>query len=119
MNTADDDVAPETRSVESRIGQFFNEAQETLRERCAECEAQVRKSPTQALLVAAGIGYVLNRLPLGTIVAALIRLILVLLRPAAILFCAVKVYDLLKEKQQKPEPAPVTPTAPPEPAPPF
>lgn len=72
-----------------------------------------------SLLAAAGIGYVVSRLPLGAIAAAFVRLFFALLRPAAILFGAIKVYDWLIQKPRRAPSIPATPAVPSDPAPPF
>lgn len=104
-------------TVEGRLGNLFNETRETLRRRRAECNEQVRRSPAQALLVAAGIGYAASKIPLGRIIGVAARLFFALIRPAAILFLMVKVYDLVNEKRKKSEP--ITLTGPPKAGPPF
>ncbi|HEY5894058.1 MAG TPA: hypothetical protein VIT91_12585 [Chthoniobacterales bacterium] len=106
------------RGLEDRLADFFNVTRETLRKRCDECEAFVRRSPTQSLLTAVGIGYILNKLPLVSIGVAIGRLVFALLRPAAILFCVIKIYDSLNRKQEGSAPV-TTPAAAPEAAPPF
>jgi hypothetical protein len=52
----------------------------------------VREKPTQSLLYAFAAGYVLNRLPLGRVLAGLARLLFVALKPAIFLYGAAKLY---------------------------
>ena len=55
----------------------------------------VREKPTQSLLYAFAAGYVLNRLPLGRVLAGFIRLLIVALRPAILIY---GVYDSFGKK---------------------
>ncbi len=65
-----------------------------------ECEKQVRKSPTTAVLSAMAVGYVLNRMPLRSIFMASFRLLSALTPPALFLFGAAKLYGFLKNREQ-------------------
>ena len=48
----------------------------------------VREKPTQSLLYAFAAGYILNRLPLGRVIGGLLRLLMVALRPAIVIYGA-------------------------------
>jgi hypothetical protein len=64
-----------------------------------ETEDYVRQKPTQSLLCAFMAGYVLNRLPLVRILAGLLRLLMVALRPAILIYGAAKLYQAAQEEQ--------------------
>ena len=59
----------------------------------------VREKPTQSLLYAFVAGYVLNRLPLGRVLAGVIRLLIVALRPAILLYGAARLYKAAQERE--------------------
>lgn len=58
-----------------------------------ETESYVRAKPAQALFYAVVAGYLLNRLPLGRIATALVRLLYVALKPAVLVYGASKLYE--------------------------
>ncbi len=59
----------------------------------------VREKPTQSLLYAFAAGYILNRLPLGRLIGGLLRLLLVALRPAIVIYGAAKLYQSAQERE--------------------
>lgn len=59
----------------------------------------VREKPTQSLLYAFAAGYVLNRLPLGRVIGGLLRLLMVALRPAIVVYGAAKLYQAAQERE--------------------
>ncbi len=61
-------------------------------ERLRRTRSYTRESPLRALGRAAVIGYLLRVLPVRALIGALVDLTLVLMRPAAMLFGAAKVY---------------------------
>jgi hypothetical protein len=65
----------------------------------SETEDYVRQKPTQSLLCAFVAGYILNRLPLGRIVAGLVRLLVAALRPAILIYGAAKLYQVAQEEK--------------------
>ncbi len=70
------------------------------------CEDKVRQSPLPAVLGAAAVGYVLKIAPLGLLLAALVRVLLLLAKPAIVVFGALKLYEYLKTNRP-PSTAPV------------
>src|SRR5213595_429605 len=56
----------------------------------SETEDYVREKPAQSLVWAFVAGYVLNRLPLGRVLSGLLRLLIVALRPAILIYGAAK-----------------------------
>jgi hypothetical protein len=59
----------------------------------------VREKPTQSLLYAFAAGYVLNRLPLGRVIGRLLRLLMVALRPAMVVYGAAKLYQAAQQRE--------------------
>ena len=58
-----------------------------------------RKEPIRALGVAFVAGLILTLLPIGAIVAGLVRLALALIRPALMILGASKLYDEIQKRQ--------------------
>ena len=65
----------------------------------SETEDYVREKPAQSLLWAFVAGYVLNRVPLGRILSGFLRLLIVALRPAILIYGAAKLYQAAQEEQ--------------------
>jgi hypothetical protein len=65
----------------------------------SETEDYVREKPAQSLVWAFVAGYVLNRLPLGRILSGLLRLLIVALKPAILVYGAAKLYQAAQEEQ--------------------
>jgi hypothetical protein len=65
----------------------------------SETEDYVREKPAQSLVWAFVAGYVLNRLPLGRILSGLLRLLIVALKPAILIYGAAKLYQAAQEDQ--------------------
>jgi len=65
----------------------------------SETEDYVREKPAQSLAWAFVAGYVLNRLPLGRILSGLLRLLIVALKPAILIYGAAKLYQAAQEEQ--------------------
>ncbi len=59
-----------------------------------------RQDPMRAVGVAFGVGLVLTLLPIGAMVAGLVRLALTLVRPALLILGATKVYDEIQKRNQ-------------------
>jgi hypothetical protein len=65
----------------------------------SETEDYVREKPAQSLVWAFVAGYVLNRLPLGRVLSGLLRLLIMALRPAILIYGAAKLYQAAQEEQ--------------------
>ncbi len=65
----------------------------------SETEDYVREKPAQSLVWAFVAGYVLNRLPLGRVLSGLVRLLIMALRPAILIYGAAKLYQAAQEEQ--------------------
>jgi len=65
----------------------------------SDTEDYVREKPAQSLVWAFVAGYVLNRLPLGRVLSGLLRLLIVALKPAILIYGAAKLYQAAQEEQ--------------------
>src|SRR4051812_34275847 len=74
----------------------------------SETGEYVREKPTQSLLYAFAAGYVLNRLPLGRVLAGLVHLLMFALKPAVLIYGATKLYQASQEPSNEVHPAPTT-----------
>jgi hypothetical protein len=64
-----------------------------------QTENYVRENPAQSLVYAFFAGLILNRLPIGRIVAAVFRLLLFALKPAILIYAATKLYQAIQEEE--------------------
>ena len=94
MNQSSADVAAE---LPERGVQWVKDQVETV---LSETEDYVRERPAQSLLWAFVAGYILNRLPLGRILSGLLRLLMVALKPAMLIYGAAKLYQSAQEEQR-------------------
>ena len=76
---------------------IFHKGEAFLRPRWEKVEDEVRKSPTKALLVAAGLGFILHRLPVRSILATNLKLLWALAPPAVMAMVAGKGLHALEE----------------------
>ena len=65
----------------------------------SETGEYVREKPTQSLFYAFAAGYVLNRLPLGRVLPGFIRLLIVALRPAILIYGVARLYQAAQERE--------------------
>jgi hypothetical protein len=72
-------------------------AQDQFSEALTQAEEFVREKPGQSLLIAFVLGLVLNRLPVGRLLAGVVRLLLMALKPAILVYGATKVYEAVQE----------------------
>jgi hypothetical protein len=78
------------RGVQYAQGQFS--------EVLTQAEEYVREKPAQSLLMALLAGFILNRLPVGRLLSAVVRLFLFALKPALLVYGATKVYEAVQEE---------------------
>jgi hypothetical protein len=64
-----------------------------------QTEEYVRENPGQSMLYAFVAGYLLNWLPIGRILGTIFRLLLVALKPAALIYGATRAYQALQEEE--------------------
>ena len=93
MNQSSAEVAAE---LPERGVQWVKDQVETV---LSETEDYVREKPAQSLVWAFVAGYVLNRLPLGRVLSGLVRLLIMALRPAILIYGAAKLYQAAQEEQ--------------------
>jgi len=72
--------------------------EDVLRKRWETLEESVRRSPTAAILIAAGAGYCLHRLPLRSILATQFKLLWALAPPGLLAAAATKAYQVMEER---------------------
>lgn len=87
-----------TEAVEDLFTDLIQKGEAFLRPRWEKVEEQVRESPTKAVLIAAGIGYVLHRLPLRSLLATNIKLLWAFAPPAIMAVAAGKGFHVLEER---------------------
>ena len=68
-------------------------AQENLQRYYADGEQYVRSNPTKAALVAMGVGFLLAQLPLRWMFVALVKILFLLVKPAAFIYAISKLVD--------------------------
>jgi hypothetical protein len=85
-------------SVEEMVNASLCGVRERMRHRFQKCEAQIRQSPTASVLGAAGLGYLLHRLPVRAILVTHVRVLSALAPPALLLFGAAKLYEFLQRR---------------------
>ncbi len=64
-----------------------------------QTEDFVRANPTRSLLYGVAAGFILDRLPIFRIFGGLVRLLLLALKPAILIYGASKLYQLAKEPE--------------------
>lgn len=65
-----------------------------------QTEDFVRANPTKALGYGVAAGFLLDRLPIFRILGALIRLMLMALKPAVLVFAATKIYHMVQNREE-------------------
>jgi hypothetical protein len=73
-------------------------AQDQFSQYLTQAEEYVREKPAQSVLMAVLAGFILNRLPVGRLLSALVRLVLFALKPALLVYGATKVYEAVQEE---------------------
>ena len=63
-----------------------------------DTEAYVRDNPVQSIAYALLAGFVLNRVGIGRILSAVVRLLLFALKPAVLIYGAAKLYEATQEE---------------------
>jgi hypothetical protein len=99
MNDSPSDCAA-LPSIRERDDALLINARRSIRAGYGKFENRIRISPVKAVLVAAAVGYVLNRLPVRTIMLTQTRVLSALAPPALLLFGAAKLIDCLRGRQE-------------------
>ena len=63
-----------------------------------ETEKYIKQNPGQAMLYAFVAGYVLNRLPVGRLLSGVVRLSMMAVKPAVLIYGATKLYQMVQEE---------------------
>lgn len=82
-------------TVEESICSKWSEARGALEGRLLDGENYVREEPLKAVAYAAAAGYVLRILPITAILRSFIRVILMALKPAIVVYGAAKAYEII------------------------
>jgi hypothetical protein len=64
-----------------------------------QTEEYVRENPGQSMLYAFVAGYLLNWIPIGRILSTIFRLLLVALKPAALIYGASRAYQAMQDEK--------------------
>jgi hypothetical protein len=91
--------------LEDFLTDVFHKGEAYLRPQWEKIEDQIRQSPTKAVLIAAGIGYCLHRLPASSLLGSTLKLAWAIAPPAAMAALAGKGYVLLEDKLHANEPS--------------
>ena len=89
---------PGRMTIEQGVNAMVSDVRNCLCRKCGECEECVRRSPGKALLLAVGAGYLLNRLPVRSLIVSQIRLAAALAPPALLAFGAAKLCEFLQSQ---------------------
>ena len=65
----------------------------------AQTEDFVRANPTRSLLYGVAAGFLLDRLPIFGIFRGMVRLLLIALKPAILIYGVTKLYQIAKDKE--------------------
>jgi hypothetical protein len=76
----------------------------------AELQDRVRRQPNQYVLIALLVGYLLQSLPVRAFLTLVLRLALVLIKPALVVLAGANLYRLISECQQQ-KPTIITPNS--------
>jgi hypothetical protein len=85
-------------SSEDLAGRGLRYTREQFDELLSGTENYVRENPGQSLFYAFVAGFILNRLPVGRILSGFVRLALLALKPAILIYGATKLYQALEEE---------------------
>ena len=86
----DEEISGTSGDVAERGLRYTKDQLEQLLE---QTEDYVRENPTRSIAYALIAGFILNRLPLGRILGALTRLVLIAFKPAILAYGATKLYQ--------------------------
>ena len=65
----------------------------------AQTEDFVRDNPTRSLLYGVAAGFLLDRLPIFGILRGMVRLLLIALKPAILIYGATKLYQIARDQE--------------------
>jgi hypothetical protein len=100
------EVVPASKQkMEEYLGEAIHGAEKLFHSRWEKVEECVRSSPGAAVLIAAGVGHCLHRLPFRSLLAAQFRLAWALAPPALLAFAATKAYRAVEERYPSDSPS--------------
>jgi len=88
-----------TTASEDLAERSLRYTREQLEQVLQQTEDYVREKPAQSLLYAFAAGFILNRLPLGRLLATGMRLLLIALKPAVLIYGATKIYQASQREE--------------------
>ena len=91
----------DTNSTDQSLQENLGAFQQKLTDFHTQGEDYVRANPTPSFLSALGVGFVLQLLPIGTLVSALVRLAFFALRPAIFIYGAVTLYKQFQQNREQ------------------
>ena len=86
-------ISSALENPEAFIAENYNAARAGVESSLKDAAAYAQLQPEKALLWALGAGYLLRMLPLASILGALIRVLLTLLKPAALIYGGAKIWQ--------------------------
>ena len=90
--------------METLIGHRLDAAEATVKAPVRDTKQYIRHEPLKSVLWAMVAGYLMRILPMTTIVGALLRLLLTILRPALFLFGVAKLWEALRRESSREQP---------------
>jgi len=84
-------------TLESVTQEFFDSANSSCEHAFRDCEEKIRTSPVRSVLMAAAAGYVFACLPAGKLLGLGVRTIVFALKPALLVFGAIKLVQAISE----------------------
>ncbi len=87
-----------TKNLEDAAMEAFQSVGDSCKEYRQCCEDKIREAPLASVACAAAAGFVLHVLPVTAIVGSVLRVALFLLKPALLVFGALKFYEVLQAK---------------------
>lgn len=87
-----------TKNLEEAAMEAFQSVGESCEEYRQCCEDKIREAPLASVATAAAVGFLVHILPVTAIVGSVVRIALFLLKPALLVFGALKLYEVLQAK---------------------
>jgi hypothetical protein len=91
----------ETPSIEEEFNHLLEQAKTKARGVCEASAQRVRQSPGKAVMIAAGVGYFLHRLPVGALLVSQVRLIAALAPPVLLAAGAAKLCGFVQKQAHR------------------
>ncbi len=88
--------------MEGILASGFDSLRRNVSDQWSDYEDRIRQEPRKAVATAVVAGYLLRLIPVGAILGGVIRLLLVLARPAALILGAAKLYEFVQARAGEP-----------------